>query len=1536
MRASFTSLFRHGRPTAHAEEPRRRLPLGFSLVEVLVASAIFILIMMAVYQVYIRSLQAHKQGVNLADMVQSTRFGFDEMATRIRAAGFEFDVDGVSPTFANQSDESIEFMGAHAIIVRANYDFNQEALRGREESLEIDPNEPDSPDCCPVVTTGNDEIIGFALGKDLGASDAPTGTITAYFDLSAPRDGRVGITDGNISGEETVTIESVELDDDPGDPPYVLYQFTWDDDGNVVRRPLVDNIIELNFTYYDEGGNAMTPVGGGPDPSSDEDAEAADRLTRQEVRKILIELKGMTPEPDLAYVDPDDTNADTEHHRKFVLSEEVHTFNVGRRGQVDKDVNPPGPVQDVQACSGECGMLRIDWLPAPPEDRITDHIIIVAECEGGSNPDWNDPLASFVVVADFDLTQDPPREFAVFNDQDDLDLIDDRDICVRVVARDETGAESEAIPGPGDANVWTTIDDTTRPEGPSDGFGSGFDNTANDWPDGKPDNSGTLTIVTDVDDPSYPQEGQIRLEAAAPIYQLNLGETGTEPYNWTTRTTSTGYDGEAALTCHRAEISPENDTANLRTPTDELSETTTRPNVYVFRVSGSDDSNWGSGVTQPRNFMPSADNLYAAYSYPIAGGQLVFIDSSDSTFEGDSDNQYEHRFVSTNTYPVEPDGGKPHPRAVTPGEVYYYRFRVADNCWEDDDLDGIRDDTEGDAVEVTAWSISDDFVDGGLTDDNWRQEAITLSPFYPPLLPRGSSSGEKDRPSGTVDDSDGVDREDLAGDMNTWAIPGYAIPVSGSDGTQVRPEKPTELYIARVNDSTSDFLEPSTGDTRGTRILFNSAKRDAPDDTGVELEPTNFGYAWYRLCRKAVSYNPEHMNPGDAETTAYPDDYTTGYPAISDLSFTEAGADECVTEVRLSRDGLEGYTIDRVGEVLDGRNAASGNTDLELTIEDDTNPGQDAGAYYSDGSGRTWVYRLFTVQVSDSSDGDLPTHVSDDGITTDAAKVSVGSRPFLWPCDFYYQVEEVDLDLTPENGVGVTAVSATVEMDLSADDPPTTDREPCRDVRASRLLAYNASTGEYLGSSDWEDWDQADTDPCVHAYSSDAIDDALRGYGGRASFRVELSNSDHDDGLGFDGVPRGCRVRSDLTAHVSLIDLELAEGTDCGTTSEPNILGFDAAAVPEGETPIENGVKVTLEDNDKVLVIELENKLAGDQDFRLEMLEVELSLGSADAPRLLYGELSGTRVGLLRLGDPDEDLDVTAGVLRLRWDDDAFCDDTCNYPVVDSDASSIELRLRFADTACNPVALQSLNFLVPVTDPSDTVDGVAELLCSQRSDDELLDEADPPEQGPGRGSAEAEACLSSPECEPQCDADECPINSDAATEPATELDDSDADSCNGTDGTQNIVRIKLQESCSVECELTLVSLDLEIQCQAGRFCAFTGELPEFQCAQLRHDYVQGNTNNPDDLVLLGAPSLEDTDGTPLDSSDEFIHLTWDELLDEDGNAITVTPLEEFVIELIFDDDMDNTLFSQFDMVVGDPLDPEATCGFTTPIDIPNE
>src|SRR5688572_24299363 len=67
---------------------------GFSLAEILVAMAVFTVVILAALMVYDRSNKVFKQSVEASDMQQSTRVAFDRLVADLRMTGFDYDRDG--------------------------------------------------------------------------------------------------------------------------------------------------------------------------------------------------------------------------------------------------------------------------------------------------------------------------------------------------------------------------------------------------------------------------------------------------------------------------------------------------------------------------------------------------------------------------------------------------------------------------------------------------------------------------------------------------------------------------------------------------------------------------------------------------------------------------------------------------------------------------------------------------------------------------------------------------------------------------------------------------------------------------------------------------------------------------------------------------------------------------------------------------------------------------------------------------------------------------------------------------------------------------------------------------------------------------------------------------------------------------------------------------------------------------------------------------------------------------------------------------
>jgi len=437
---------------------------GFSLVEVLVASAILTTIIIAALLVYDRSNRIFKESTESIDMQQNTRVAFDKLVSDVRMAGFDFDRDGiptgvtartweatttyalneiVMPTTPNghqyicitggqsstseptwptalngtvdetapgtarwqensginvyqQPDEQVEYAGQTAITIRANYDYDAkqttDRFNGRETTLENA--------YFPVVTTGNDEIVTYALTSDKGPN---AGVITFTADVNASGTPTRRAYPGGAA-ERTVTIDGVDLTN--ANPPYTLYRITLDNAANIVRTPVANNIRSMRFKYYEDttGDSPLmsldaTPVdvsngiggGGAYDPDSAE-AVVPDRLIRAKIRAIQVELFGMNPNTEKSYVDPippwnatASTDRDTVSPatRKVKLSSLVVPRNFGKRGLREQATTEPGQPKVTNVCIGYCGVVKLTW-DAPATGGVTSYAIAYDTSAGGN------------------------------------------------------------------------------------------------------------------------------------------------------------------------------------------------------------------------------------------------------------------------------------------------------------------------------------------------------------------------------------------------------------------------------------------------------------------------------------------------------------------------------------------------------------------------------------------------------------------------------------------------------------------------------------------------------------------------------------------------------------------------------------------------------------------------------------------------------------------------------------------------------------------------------------------------------------------------------------------------------------------------------------------------------------------------------------------------------------------------------------------------------------------------------------------------
>jgi len=266
---------------------------------------------------YDATWDSFKQGENAAEQQQGVRIAFDKIATDLQMAGFNHNPDG-DPS---RPDEQIEAAYDTAIVIRADFDSG-------DASLAAVPEATLAGDAFDVVSTGNDEIVVYALAKSDGSS---TDTLTFTADLKeAARDGVL----------ETVDIPNVALVHD--DPPYTLYRITlsndvghWGTSDFVTRTVLAENMGSLVLRYFDEAG---AQINGTLDLSSTaEDIGGGDATIddRSRIRRVEVALTGLARDPDPDWTDASDGNPQTRHFRKFRLASSISPRNLGMVGIQD-------------------------------------------------------------------------------------------------------------------------------------------------------------------------------------------------------------------------------------------------------------------------------------------------------------------------------------------------------------------------------------------------------------------------------------------------------------------------------------------------------------------------------------------------------------------------------------------------------------------------------------------------------------------------------------------------------------------------------------------------------------------------------------------------------------------------------------------------------------------------------------------------------------------------------------------------------------------------------------------------------------------------------------------------------------------------------------------------------------------------------------------------------------------------------------------------------------------------------------------------
>lgn len=410
---------------------------GYTLMEILVAVAIFVTVMIVALLLYDQSNRVFKQSNEAAEMQQNTRVAYEKVVADLRMAGFDYKRAGtpaaglptawapdrdysigsmVTPTTPNghvyrcitagrsaasaagepvwskttgatindkaplqwqesgvpvyeQPDEQIEFAHTKAITIRGNFDYEDPSTadKGRETVLETSTGFR-----FPVVTTGNDEIVTYALVSRSSNANANKGTVSFFADVNAEGTAPARKSYPGGAAEREIKITGVDLTNLY--PPYTLMRYTLGDDGKVVATALADNIRSMEFAYWQDAqakdvlldldDKPVTDVGGAGayDPSKPNDVIAG-RLIRGRIRAVTATIVGMSPQPDPKYTHPTDTVA--KNFRQYSLKSTIVGRNLGVKGVPQSSTNPPGAPTISSSCNGYCGVVVLLWNPAP-------------------------------------------------------------------------------------------------------------------------------------------------------------------------------------------------------------------------------------------------------------------------------------------------------------------------------------------------------------------------------------------------------------------------------------------------------------------------------------------------------------------------------------------------------------------------------------------------------------------------------------------------------------------------------------------------------------------------------------------------------------------------------------------------------------------------------------------------------------------------------------------------------------------------------------------------------------------------------------------------------------------------------------------------------------------------------------------------------------------------------------------------------------------------------------------------------------------
>ena len=294
---------------------------GFSLAEVLVATAILVVILVGILTLYDRANRVFKSGNEAADMQQNVRIAYERLVGDIRMAGFDYKRGGIllpgqdaapwAPGRAYSASTLVTPPTPNGHTYRAtNAGTSGPSQPGWLTGVGLTFIEGGATP--PITWQENggavyeqpDEQVEYAGGTALTirgnfdysaneAGDIERGREPAYESSQFPvvtTDNQEIVTyalvsdtaaAGTAPNNQTITmfidmnnggapsrtsrpggnaerqVDITGVDLTNNNPPYTLYRFNFADDGSVQRTPLASNIRSLNFFYFEDAQAAQ-------------------------------------------------------------------------------------------------------------------------------------------------------------------------------------------------------------------------------------------------------------------------------------------------------------------------------------------------------------------------------------------------------------------------------------------------------------------------------------------------------------------------------------------------------------------------------------------------------------------------------------------------------------------------------------------------------------------------------------------------------------------------------------------------------------------------------------------------------------------------------------------------------------------------------------------------------------------------------------------------------------------------------------------------------------------------------------------------------------------------------------------------------------------------------------------------------------------------------------------------------------------------------------------------------------------------------